>query len=85
MINVINKTDASKYIFLPVVAYRINSGWGSVTDGAGFYWTSSLHISSNVDAFEIHMNKNNPETAGIGNSGRFAGDLVRAVRNIAED
>lgn len=80
----INKTDASKFIFVPVAGYRWNSGWGSIVEGAGFYWTSSLH-TTNHQAFDIHMNKNTPDGAGYNYSGRCAGNLVRAVRNISNN
>ena len=69
-----NKTDASKYIFIPAAGRYIGSSslrdWGSY----GYNWSST--VNNNVDACYLTFNPSGQYTVG---SSRYCGCPVRAV------
>ena len=68
-----NKTDASKYIFMPAAGYYSGSSlgnWGS----RGYYWSSTFNDSSYAYNFDF-----NSSSQGADYSSRYCGCSVRGV------
>ena len=68
-----NKTDASKYIFIPAVGDYSGSSLGH-WDSSGDYWSSTFYDSS--DAYLFYFDSGNQ---GTGYSNRYYGFSVRGV------
>lgn len=69
-----NKTDSSKFIFLPAAGYR-DSGSPDYAGSNGYYWSSSLN--SGNSAFCLYFNSGSQSTNTA--FGRFCGQSVRPV------
>lgn len=70
-----NKTDSSKYIFLPAAGNRLIGVLYAAGSG-GDYWSSSLSTRESYSAFFIHFDSDN---YGWGNGNRYYGHSVRPV------
>ena len=73
-----NKTDSSKYIFIPAAGYFCN-GSRSRKGSYGRVWSSSLYTSSVDDAYYLNFSSSNVGTDDIGRSNAFS---VRGVKNV---
>lgn len=72
-----NKSDASKYIFLPAAGYR--SGTGLNSQGSnGIYWSSSVSEGNSDSGQELFFDNNG--TVNVIYYHRYYGNSVRAVK-----
>lgn len=70
-----NKTDNTKFIFLPAAGYRKVSSFGTQGSG-GSYWSSTLLSDNPSNAWNVYFGDGNVSTNG---SSRYRGRSVRAV------
>lgn len=70
-----NKTDSSKYIFLPAAGYCYAGGLGK-ENSDGDYWSSSLYTTDNSDAYSLDFHSG---YIGVPNLARCYGFTVRPV------
>lgn len=71
-----NKTDASKYIFVPAAGYAYDSSMYDV-GSVGYIWSSSLYSSYPYCAHDLNFDSSNVHPTY--NYGRFYGFSVRGV------
>lgn len=71
-----NKSDNSKYIFLPAAGCRYDSGLGSA-GSRGYYWSSSPYASGSSSAYCLYFPSS--YQGGTNFDGRYYGQSVRAV------
>ena len=73
-----NKSDSSKYIFIPAAGY-FDNGSHSDEGSRGFVWSSSLYTLSVFSAYILHLYSG---SAYMRNSNRYYAQSVRGVKNV---
>jgi uncharacterized protein (TIGR02145 family) len=70
-----NKSDSTKYIFLPAAGYCYDSNLGYISEG-GYYWSSNLDVDYHDDAYHLYFDNGE---AAIDSSDRCYGFRIRPV------
>lgn len=73
-----NKTDSSKFIFLPVTGYRSNDGLYDI-NSLGGYWSNSLSSSDSYNAYCLDFNSSSYDSSAYY---RCYGQSIRPVKEI---